>query len=141
MENGDLTENMVQERGKNNWPLLCSDGISFRGAFKFRIRSNNRADYLIHIIQHHIHSLVFVVVVVFDEEMVHCRTEVHGSNQVSISPPFYSSLFRTKVLHKAFLYLHFRFHLFWAQEYLRNCAHKILVKLTNKRKQSATIVF
>ncbi len=40
---------------KNNWPLLW---ISFRGAFKVRIRSNNGADYLIHIIQHHLHSLV-----------------------------------------------------------------------------------
>jgi hypothetical protein len=85
--------------------------------------------------------VVVVVVVVFDEEMVHCRNEVHGSNQMSISPAFYSSLFRTKVLHKAFLYLHFRFDHIWAQEYLRICAHKILVKLTNERKQSTTIVF
>ena len=56
-----FTGTMAQERRKNNWPLLCSGGISFRAAFKFRIRSNNGADYLIHIIQHHLHSLVVVV--------------------------------------------------------------------------------
>ncbi len=33
--------------------------------------------------------------------------------QVSISPTFYSSLFCTKVLQEAFLYLQFRFELFW----------------------------
>ncbi len=34
------------------------------------------------------------------------------SHQVSISPTFYE-LFRTKVLRKAFLYLHFRLNFFW----------------------------
>jgi hypothetical protein len=36
--------------------------------------------------------------------------------QVSISPTFYVRLFRTKVSRQAFLYLHFRFELFLAQE-------------------------
>jgi hypothetical protein len=50
----------------------------------------------------------------------------------SISPTFYELLFRMKVFHEAFLTLHFRFVLFLAQEYLRKCAHKMLVKLTNE---------
>ncbi len=32
---------------------------------------------------------------------------------MSISPTFYAQLFHTKVLRKAFLYLHFRFELFF----------------------------
>jgi hypothetical protein len=35
--------------------------------------------------------------------------------KVSISPKFYARLFRMKVSHKVFWYLHFRFELFWAQ--------------------------
>jgi hypothetical protein len=50
--------------------------------------------------------------------------------QVSISPTFYARLFCTKVLRQAFLYLHFRFELFLAQEYWRKCTHKMLVKMT-----------
>jgi hypothetical protein len=38
--------------------------------------------------------------------------------------------FLYKVLRKAFLYSHFRYERFLAQEYWRNCAHKMLVKLT-----------
>jgi hypothetical protein len=52
------------------------------------------------------------------------------SHQVSISPTFYALHFHTKVLREAFLYLHLRFELFLTQEYLRKCAHKILVKST-----------
>ncbi len=44
---------------------------------------------------------------------------------VSISPTFYVRHFRTKVLHKAFLFLHFRFDLFWRKNIganaLREC--------------------
>ncbi len=47
-----------------------------------------------------------------------------------ISPTFYPRLFCTKVLCKAFLYLHFRFELLLAKEYWRKCAYKMLVKLT-----------
>ncbi len=49
--------------------------------------------------------------------------------QVSISPNFIR-LFRTKIFHKAFLNLHFRFDIFLAKEYWRKCAQKMLVKLT-----------
>jgi len=45
--------------------VVLRRGISFRAAFKFRIRSNNGTDYLIHIILHRLHSLAVVVVVVF----------------------------------------------------------------------------
>jgi hypothetical protein len=38
-----------------------------------------------------------------------------------------------KVSRQAFLYLHFRFELFLAQEYWRKCAYKMLVKLTTGR--------
>jgi hypothetical protein len=37
-----------------------------------------------------------------------------------------------KVLRQAFLYLHFRFEFFLAQEYWRKCALKMLVKLTTR---------
>jgi hypothetical protein len=45
-------------------------------------------------------------------------------DQVSISPTFYASLFRTKVSRKAFLYLHFRLELILGQEYWRKCTLK-----------------
>jgi hypothetical protein len=51
-------------------------------------------------------------------------------HEVSISPTFYARLFRTKVLHKAFLYLNFRYELLWAKKYWHKCAYKMLVKLT-----------
>jgi hypothetical protein len=38
-----------------------------------------------------------------------------------------------KVLHEAFLYLHFRFELSLAQEFWRKCTHIMLVKLTTGR--------
>ncbi len=40
------------------------------------------------------------------------RTRRRHSSQVSISPAFYTRLFCTKVLRKAFLHIHFRFGLF-----------------------------
>ncbi len=45
--------------------------------------------------------------------------------QVSISPPFYVRLFCTKVLRiKLFLYLHFRFEIFWC----KNIGANVLLK-------------
>ncbi len=51
--------------------------------------------------------------------------EVEILDKVTISPTFYAQLFRTKILHEAFLYLHFGF------EHCRKyTTHKRLVKLT-----------
>jgi hypothetical protein len=58
----------------------------------------------------------------------------YDDDKVSISPTFYARHFHTKVLPKAF----FSSENFFAQEYWRKCAHKILVKLTKgnrKRKE------
>ncbi len=54
------------------------------------------------------------------------RFNLHGS----ISPTFYARLFRTKVSREAFLCLPWRLNFLFAQEYWRNCANKMLVKLT-----------
>ena len=48
----------------------------------------------------------------------------------SISPSFYVQLFHTKVFWAAFMYLHFRFVLFWHKENGPKAACKMLVKLT-----------
>ncbi len=48
----------------------------------------------------------------------------------SISPTCYARLFRMKVLHKAFLCMQWRLNFIFVQEYWRNCANKMLVKLT-----------
>ncbi len=45
---------------------------------------------------------------------------------------FTRGFFGTNVLCQAFLYLHFRFKLFFAKEYWRKWAHKMLAKLTSK---------
>ncbi len=50
--------------------------------------------------------------------------------QGSISSTFYACLFCTKVLHKAFLCLQWRLNFLLVQEYWRNCANKMSVKLT-----------
>jgi hypothetical protein len=51
-------------------------------------------------------------------------------NLVSISPTFYEKLLCMKVTQAAFLYLHFRFVLFWRKNTGAKAAHKMLVKLT-----------
>ncbi len=44
--------------------------------------------------------------------------------KLSSSPTFYARLFRTKVLSKAFMYLHFRFKLILVKEFLHKWAYK-----------------
>jgi hypothetical protein len=48
----------------------------------------------------------------------------------SISPTFYARLFSTKVSRKTFLYLDFRFVLFWRKNIGAKAARILLVKLT-----------
>ena len=55
---------------------------------------------------------------------------------VSISPTFYKQLCRMKVFPAAFLYIHFRFVLFWRKEIYAKVARKMLVKLTGSRSRS-----
>jgi hypothetical protein len=52
---------------------------------------------------------------------------------VSISPTFYTLLFRRKVSSKAFLYLDIRFVLFWRKNIDAKAARNMLVKLTLER--------
>jgi hypothetical protein len=56
--------------------------------------------------------------------------KTNWSVQASIAPTFYEPFIWSKVLRKTFLYLHFRFELFSAEEYWRKYTHKMLVKLT-----------
>ena len=49
---------------------------------------------------------------------------------LSIAPTFYEQLFHTKAFLAAFLFLNFRFVLFWGKEISAKVAHKMLVKLS-----------
>ncbi len=49
--------------------------------------------------------------------------------QGSISPTFYEQLLRTSVAHAAFLYLHFRFVLYWCKPTNAKAVRRALVKL------------
>jgi hypothetical protein len=64
---------------------------------------------------------VYSLVVVFDRERLHL---------VSMSPTFQVSLFGAKNSRDDFLYLHFRFELFWQKNIGRKFAHKMLLKFT-----------
>jgi hypothetical protein len=55
-------------------------------------------------------------------------------NLESILPTFYARLFRTKVSRKTFLYLDFRFVLFWRKNIGAKSARILLVKLTPDKK-------
>jgi len=47
---------------------------------------------------------------------------------VSISPTFYTKIFGTKVLSKAFLKLHYGFEIFWRKNIGAKGAHKMLMR-------------
>jgi hypothetical protein len=58
---------------------------------------------------------------------------------VSISPTLYAWIFHTKVSREAFLYLDFRFVLFWRKNIGAKAASNMLVKLTHEVKKCAPV--